>query len=232
MDQRIVTGSRTQTAESHFISRVYFWMSIGLAISAAASFWLMSQPELLRALFTNGFLLIALVVAEIALVIWLSVAAMRMSAYLATSIFLAYSFLNGVTLTSVFLVYTGVSVMTTFAITAGTFFFFSVYGMTTKKDLTSVGGFMMMGLIGMIIAGVVNIFLKSTVLYWVSTFVGIAVFLGLTAWDTQKLKNIHAMGFESAEMEKKVAILGALTLYLDFINLFILLLRIFGKRRD
>ena len=232
MDQRIVTGSPSRVSESSFLSRVYLWMSAGLAISASASYWLMSQPALLKALFSNSILLIGLVIAEIALVVWLSVAAMRMSAVMASLIFLAYSFLNGITLTSVLLVYTGVSVISTFAITAGTFFFFSVYGMTTKKDLTSLGGLMMMGLIGMIIAGIVNIFLKSTMLYWISTFVGIAVFLGLTAWDTQKLKNIHAMGFESDEMEKKVAILGALTLYLDFINLFILLLRIFGKRRD
>lgn len=232
MDQKIVTGSRTQAAESFFISKVYLWMSAGLGISAVAAFWLMSQPELLKALFTNPVLMIGLVIAEIALVVWLSVAVLRMSASLASVIFIGYSFLNGITLTSILLVYTGVSVISTFAITAGTFLFFSVYGMTTKKDLTSIGGLMVMGLIGVIIAGVVNIFLKSTILYWISTFVGIAVFLGLIAWDTQKLKNIHAMGFESPEMESKVAILGALTLYLDFINLFILLLRIFGKRRD
>ncbi len=230
--QRTVIGSRGQVSESNFISNVYWWMSIGLGVSALASYWLMMQPELLRALFSNSLLLIGLVIAEVALVIWLSAAAMRMSVSLATTIFLIYSFLNGITLTSIFLVYTGVSVISTFAVTAGTFFFFSVYGMTTKKDLTSIGGLMMMGLIGMIIAGIVNIFLKSTVLYWISTFVGIAVFLGLIAWDTQKLKSIHAMGFESVEMQKRVAILGALTLYLDFINLFILLLRIFGRRRD
>ncbi|MBI2094780.1 MAG: Bax inhibitor-1/YccA family protein [Candidatus Omnitrophica bacterium] len=201
-------------------------------VSALAAFWLLTQPALLKAIFTNGLILIGLVVAEFALVIWLSVAAMRMSATAASLVFLAYSFLNGITLTSVLLVYTGVSVLSTFAITAGTFFFFSVYGMTTKKDLTSVGSLAIMGLFGVIIAGVINLFLKSTALYWVTTFIGIAVFLGLIAWDTQKLKNLHAMGFENVEMEKKASILGALTVYLDFINLFILLLRIFGKRRN
>lgn len=232
MDQKIVTTSETRISESSFISKVYMWMALGLGLSAAASFWLLTQPNLLKAIFTNNWLFIGLLVAEIGLVIWLSAAAMRMSAALASLLFCGYSFLNGVTLTSVFLVYTGASVLSTFAITAGTFLFFSLYGMTTKKDLTGVGSLAMMGLIGVILASVVNIFLKSTGLMWVMTFVGIAVFLGLIAYDTQKLKNIHAMGFENAEMEKKGAILGALALYLDFINLFIMLLRIFGRRRD
>jgi len=232
MDQRIVSGSRAQLVESDFISRVYRWMAVGLGVSALASYWLMMQPELLRMIISNHLLFFGLIIAEIALVIWLSAAAIRMSVPLAMTLFLGYSFLNGITLTPIFLIYTNVSIYSTFAITAGTFLFFSIYGMTTKKDLTSMGGLMTMGLIGIIIAGVVNIFLKSTMLYWISTFVGIAVFLGLIAWDTQKLKNIHAMGFESVDMQKKVAILGALTLYLDFINIFILLLRIFGKRRD
>ncbi len=232
MDPRTVTGSGSQVSESNFISRVYWWMAIGLGVSAMASYWLMLQPALLKTIFVNPVLMIVLVVAELGLVIWLSAAAMRMSVPLATSVFLVYSFLNGITFTPILLIYTSVSVYSTFAITAGTFLFFSVYGMTTKKDLTSIGSLMMMGLVGIIIASIVNIFLKSPVLYWISTFVGIAVFMGLIAWDTQKLKGIHAMGFENEEMQKKVAILGALTLYLDFINLFIMLLRIFGKRRD
>lgn len=232
MSQNMMTGSQSQAAESSFISKVFLWMSLGLGVSALASFGLMTQPELLKLIFTNMFIFIGLIVAEIALVIWLSAAVGSMSVSTASTVFLIYSFLNGVTLTSIFLVYTGVSVLTTFAITAGTFFFFSVYGITTKKDLTSMGGLAMMGLIGVILASVVNIFLKSPVLYWISTFVGIAVFMGLIAWDTQKLKNIHAAGFAGEGMEKKAVVLGALTLYLDFINLFIMLLRIFGKRRD
>ncbi len=232
MDQRITTGSAGQVSESSFLSRVYAWMAVGLGVSALASYWLLMQPGLLRMMVVNPMAMILLIVAEIGLVIWLSAGVMRMSVPLATTVFLIYSFLNGVTLTPILLIYTSISVYSTFAITAGTFLFFSVYGMTTKKDLTSIGNLMVMGLIGIILAGVVNLFLKSPVLYWISTFVGIAVFLGLVAWDTQKLKSIHAMGFESEEMQKKVAILGALTLYLDFINLFILLLRIFGKRRD
>ena len=228
----MISGSETQISESNFLSKVYLWMSVGLFLSAAASLWLLAQPDLLKLIFTNSLLFVGIIVVEFALVIWLSAAALKMSSGLATALFCVYSFLNGITLTSVLLIYTGVSVLSTFAITAGTFLFFSVYGATTKKDLTSVGGLAMMGLIGVIIASVVNIFLKSPALVWITTFVGVAVFLGLIAYDTQKLKAIHAMGFEGQDTQKKVAILGALTLYLDFINLFLLLLRIFGRRRN
>ncbi len=231
MDPKAIARPQDQAAESNFISSVYLWMSLGLVISAFASLWLLSQPVLMKALFTNSLLFFGIIIAEFALVVWLSAAALKMNDSLATILFCGYSFLNGITLTSIFIIYTGVSVLSTFAITAGTFFFFSLYGLTTKKDLTSVGSLAMMGLFGVIIASVVNIFLKSPVLMWVATFVGIAVFLGLIAYDTQKLKAIHAMGFQDNQMRKKTAILGALTLYLDFINLFLLLLRIFGKRR-
>jgi hypothetical protein len=229
------TVTRTQSsdaAESSFLSSVYLWMSLGLFLSAFASFWLLGQPALLKAIFSNQLIFFGIIIAELALVIWLSAKALRMSHGLAITLFCAYSFLNGVTLTAIFLVYTGSSILTTFGVTAGTFFFFSVYGLTTKKDLTSIGNLAMMGLIGVIIASVVNIFLKSSMLMWITTYIGVAVFLGLIAYDTQKLKNIHALGFQDAEVRKKTAILGALTLYLDFINLFLLLLRIFGRRRD
>ena len=164
MDYKTISGSQTQVSESSFISKVYLWMSAGLGLSAIASLWLLAQPVLLKAVFTNQWLFFGLIIGEFALVIWLSAAAMTMSAGLATLLFCGYSFLNGVTLTSIFLIYTGASVLTTFAITAGTFFFFSVYGLTTKKDLTSVGSLAMMGIIGMIIASVINIFLKSPAL--------------------------------------------------------------------
>jgi len=232
MDNKSIAGSQAQVSESSFISKVYLWMSLGLLVSAAGSLWILSQPVLLKAVFTNNLILFGLIGAELGLVIWLSAAIRSMGAGLAKGLFLGYSFLNGVTLASIFLVYTGASIVTTFAITAGTFFFFALYGATTKKDLTGVGQLAFMGLIGMILASIVNIFLKSTGLMWATTFIGIAVFLGLIAYDTQKLKALHAAGFENAEMEKKLAIMGALTLYLDFINLFILLLRIFGRRRD
>ncbi len=227
-----IAASPTQVSESSFISKVYLWMSLGLIVSAGGSIFMLSQPELLKAVFTNRWIFFGLIIAEVGLVIWLSAAAMRLSAAAASTLFLAYSFLNGVTLCSIFLVYTGGSIATTFAVTAGTFFFFSVYGLTTKKDLTGLGSLAMMGLIGVVIASVVNIFLKSSGLMWVMTFVGIAVFLALIAYDTQKLKAMHAMAAHDEDMSKKIAVLGALALYLDFINLFLLLLRIFGKGRD
>ncbi len=232
MDNRTIASQSSEASVSNFLSRVFMWMGLGLAVSASGTWWLLSQPNLLMAILRNQWAFFGLAIVEIGLVIWLSVAAMRMSTVLATTVFLVYSFLNGITLCPLFLAYTGASVLNTFAITAGTFFFFSVYGLTTKKDLTSMGGLFMMGLIGVILASVVNMFLKSSALEWGITFVAIAVFLGLIAYDTQKLKRIHAMGFENAESEKRIVILGALTLYLDFINLFIQLLRIFGKRRD
>lgn len=232
MDNKSIVGSQAQASESNFISKVYLWMSAGLGLSTLSSLWILSQPALLKALFTNNFLLIGLVVVELGLVIWLSAAIAKLSAAMAATLFLVYSFLNGLTLSSIFVVYTGGSIVTTFAITSGTFFFFALYGATTKKDLTGVGNLAFMGLIGIVLASLVNMFLKSPALMWVTTFIGIAVFLGLIAYDTQKLKAIHATGFANPEMEKKIAIVGALTLYLDFINLFILLLRIFGKRRD
>ncbi len=232
MENRTISTQAGQISESGFLSKVFLWMAFGLAVSAAGSYWLLSQPNLLMHVVKNQWIFFGLVIAELGLVIWLSAGAMRMSAQMATTVFLVYSFLNGVTLSPIFLVYTGASVLSTFAITAGTFFFFSLYGLTTKKDLTSMGGLMVMGLFGVILASVVNIFLKSSMLNWIVTFVAIAVFLGLIAYDTQKLKRIHAMGFESEEAQKRVVILGALALYLDFINLFIQLLKLFGKRRD
>ena len=228
-NKTIVAGAESV---SGFLSKVFLWMALGLAVTTAGSFWLLSQPDLFMTVVKNQWVFIGLVVLEVGLVIWLSAKLMSMSAGLATALFLVYSFLNGVTLSPIFAIYTGASVMTTFAVTAGTFFFFSLYGFTTKRDLTSMGGLMMMGLIGVILASLVNVFAKSSALDWIITFVAIAVFMGLIAWDTQKLKAMHAMGFEGPGAERKMVIIGALALYLDFVNLFIQLLRIFGKRRD
>ena len=214
MDQRTIAGSQSQVSESNFISKVYLWMSVGLFLSAFASFWLLAQPALLKSVVTNQWIFFGIIIAELGLVIWLSAAVMRLSAVAATAIFCGYSFLNGLTLTPILLIYTGASVATTFAVTAGTFLFFSVYGMTTKKDLTAVANLAMMGLFGIIIASVVNLFLKSPLVMWITTYIGIAVFLGLIAYDTQKLKAMHAMGFENEEMGKKLAIMGALALTL------------------
>jgi hypothetical protein len=154
-----------------------------------------------------------------------------MSASQATGTFMLYAGLTGVTFSSIFLVYTASSITSAFMTTAGTFGAMSVYGYTTKKDLTSWGSFLFMGLVGIIIASVVNIFLQSPAMYWLTTYAGVLIFVGLTAYDTQKIKNMNIIGNEGTEEDTKEAIMGALTLYLDFINLFLMLLRIMGDRR-
>jgi FtsH-binding integral membrane protein len=146
-------------------------------------------------------------------------------------VFVGYSALTGLTLSVIFLVYTAESLATTFFVTAGTFGLMSAYGYVTKRDLTGLGSFLMMGLIGMVLASVVNMFFNNSTVYWITTYIGILIFVGLTAYDTQKIKQMSALGLEGGEMEQKGAIMGALRLYLDFINLFLLLLRLMGNRK-
>lgn len=215
-----------------FMRGVYGWMGAGLGLTALVAVSVASSPALLKIVF-NPVMLIALVIAEFALVMILSARINRMAAGTATGMFLAYSALNGMTLSSIFIVYTATSIASAFAVTAGMFIAMSVYGMVTKRDLTSLGSFLFMGLIGMVIAMVVNIFLKSSMMSFIIDCVGVLVFTGLTAYDTQRLKD---MG-ETAPMNDSTAIrrgsiLGALTLYLDFINLFLIMLRLFGGNRD
>jgi len=179
-------------------------------------------------------MLIILIVAQLGLVFAISGAINRLSAGTATALFVLYAGLNGVILSFVFLAYTQTSIVSTFFICAGTFVGCSIYGWTTKRDLTSFGGFLMMGLIGIIIASLVNLFIRSSGMSLIISYIGVFVFVGLTAWDTQKLKNMALA--QPADLEagvvRKGAILGALSLYLDFINLFLMLLRIFGQSRD
>ena len=157
---------------------------------------------------------------------------MQITAFTATILFNIYAILTGFTLSVIFLAFTAESIATVFYITAGTFAGVSLYGYTTKKDLSSIGSYLMMGLIGLIIASVVNWFLHSEMLYWIVSYAGVAIFVGLTAYDTQKIKKmVQAYGCDDMEMTNKVALIGALELYLDFINLFLYLLRIFGKRK-
>jgi uncharacterized protein len=228
---RTAVSQSAESSVSNFLSRVFMWMAGGLVVSAAGAWWILSQPELLMTVVKNQWIFFGLIIAELALVIWLTAASRTMATGLMTAVFFGYSFLNGITLSPLLLIYTGASVLNTFVITAGTFFFFAVYGLTTKKDLTGIGSLMMMGLIGVILASLVNMFVKSSALDFGITLVAIAVFLGLIAYDTQKLKNMHAAGL-AGEGEKRMVIMGALALYLDFINLFIQLLKIFGRRRS
>ena len=215
-----------QEAVQTFIQRVYQWMAAGLALTGFVAAWAATQPGVLRALVGGGFLLLMLV--ELGLVIWLSASITKISPAAATTGFLVYSALNGLTLSFIFVVYTGASIASTFFITAGTFAGVSIFGWVTKSDLSSLGGYLMMGLIGVILASVVNFFFHSPVLYWILTYAGLAVFIGLTAYDTQRLKEIHQTGAGATD---QIAILGALRLYLDFINMFLLLLRLFGRKR-
>lgn len=218
--------SNAEVLTQSFIQRVYQWMAAGLALTGFIAFWAAGNTGLMQAL--NGGLFIVLMIVEIGLVIWLSSQALKLSPMAATAGFLVYSALNGLTLSFIFLVYTHASIASTFFITAATFAAVSLYGWTTKKDLTSVGGILTMALIGLIIASLVNLFLQSPALYWIISYVGVGIFIGLTAYDTQQLK---ALQMRQPNAPDQLAILGALKLYLDFINMFIMLLRIFGNRR-
>jgi FtsH-binding integral membrane protein len=178
----------------------------------------------------NSGLKWVIMLAPLAVVFYMSFGIAKMSAAKAQTTFWIFAALMGASLSSIFLMYTGASITRVFFITAGTFGAMSIYGYTTKKDLTKLGSFLMMGLFGIIIASVVNIFMKSTMMYFVISILGVLIFVGLTAYDTQKIKNMY-MASDSGELMGKKAVMGALTLYLDFINLFIMLLRLFGQRR-
>jgi FtsH-binding integral membrane protein len=194
--------------------------------------WFVSTNEtILNILVNNPMLFMVLFIAEIGLVFYLAARVMNMSESQAMGVFFLYASLNGITLAPLFLLYTSASLASTFMVTAGMFGAMSFYGYTTKKDLTSWGGFLFMGLVGIIIASIVNLFMNSSALYWIISYAGILIFVGLTAYDTQKIKEMNILGNEGTEEDTKEAIRGALKLYLDFINLFLMLLRVMGDRR-
>jgi len=233
MDKEIYyQKERAAELQSEFIRRVYNWMGIGLATTAVVALFTASNEAMLQFIFGTPMVFFGLIIAELGLVIALSAAINRLQASTAALMFFIYSAINGLTLSAIFLAYTQASIASTFFITAGTFGAMSIYGYSTKRDLTSWGSFLFMGLIGIIIASVVNIFLHSESIYWLVTIGGVIVFVGLTAYDTQKIKQMAYQGFADSETERKGAVIGALRLYLDFINLFLMLLRLFGGRRD
>ncbi|MDD2852474.1 MAG: Bax inhibitor-1/YccA family protein [Desulfuromonadaceae bacterium] len=221
------TSSQVVVRQNALIRQVYTWMGAGLAITAVMALITLSSPAALNAILGNRLIFFGLIIGELALVFTLSGAINKMSASTATLIFIAYSALNGVTLSVVALAYTASSITSTFVTTAGMFGAMSLYGYMTKKDLTSWGSFLFMGLIGVVIASIVNIFVGSSAVSWIISGIGVIVFTGLTAYDTWKIKAMAAQGVEG----RKPAIMGALTLYLDFINLFLMLLRFTGDRR-
>jgi uncharacterized protein len=218
-------------AQQRFVTKVYGWMAFALAITGFVAMYTASSEAMLQFILGNKIVFFGLIIGELLLVGSLVGFLNRMSGKTATGIFLLYSILNGLTLSAVFLVYTSGSIATTFFICGGMFALMSAYGYFTGNDLTRFGSLLFMLLIGLIIASIVNIFLNSSALYWITTYVGIFIFTGLVAYDTQKIKNMGAVVTEGTEEHRKGAIVGALSLYLDFINLFIMLLRIFGSKR-
>lgn len=212
--------------------KVYTWMALALAVTGLTAYYCAYNTSLVYAVISNSILFWGLMIAEFVAVVYLTARIERMSFSTAGLIFLLYSVLNGVTFSVIFLAYTMQSIASTFFITAGTFGAMSLIGYFTKKDLSGFGRFLMMSLIGLLIATVVNVFLQSTMLMWICTYVGVLIFSGLTVYDTQKIKNMFLMhGAEMNESTMKLALMGSLALYLDFINLFIYLLRIFGDRK-
>jgi len=242
--------SRATSVETHVIDeglraymlKVYNYMASGIFLTGIISLLLFKLSVVMtpdgsitgltaigNALYNSALMWIVML-APLGVVIYMSFGIRKMSVSKAQMTFWIFAALMGASLSSIFLVYTGTSITRVFFITAGTFGAMSIYGYTTKRDLTKLGSFLMMGLIGIIIASIVNIFMKSTMMYFVISIIGVLVFVGLTAYDTQKIKNMYVAS-DTGEIMGKKAVMGALTLYLDFINLFIMLLRLFGQRR-
>ena len=221
------------TAYRTLMGKVYLWMTLALAVTGLTSLYVASSPGLVQSIFASRGTFWLLVIAELALVFILSARIMKMSFSTAGIMFALYSVLNGVTMSFIFIAYTSTSIATAFFVTAGMFAAMSFIGFVTKKDLSSFGSFFTMALIGLIISSVVNIFLNSSVMYWIITYVGVLLFVGLTAYDTQKIKQmLIEYGDEVNDSTQKLALIGSLSLYLDFINLFLYILRLFGNNKE
>ncbi len=210
--------------------KVYVWMTLALVITGFTAYGVATSPGVLQAIYTNQILFWGLIIAELAIVFGVTAMLNRISLTTATLMFVLYSVINGALMSYIFLAYTASSIAVVFFITAGTFGVMALIGYTTKTDLSSMGKILMMALVGLIIATIVNLFVKSSGLTLILSYVGVLIFVGLTAWDTQKIKQMLLQAPDAGEASQKIALMGALSLYLDFINLFIYLLRIFGKR--
>lgn len=225
-----LVGSADELAARTLLQKVYAWMAMGLAVTAVTAWVIASSPALWQ-LFLGTPLLYVCFGVELVMVFAFSAVVRRVSVPVALLFFLAYALVNGLTLSVIFLVYTGGSIAGTFLATAGTFGAMSAFGYVTKMDLSRFGSYLLMALFGVLIGSVVNLFFASDILYWAVTYIGIFVFIGLTAYDTQKIKELAYAEGMSEEDRHRGALHGALILYLDFINLFLLLLRLFGRRR-
>lgn len=210
--------------------KVYVWMALALVITGLTAYVVATNETILTLIYSSRGVILGLAIAEFAIVIGVTAAINRLSLPVATFLFVLYSVINGALLSSIFFVYTTSSIAMVFFITAGTFGAMSFYGYTTKADLTSWGKILVMALLGLIVASIVNIFMKSSGLDLIISYIGVLIFVGLTAYDTQKIKEMFMLAPDASESMQKYALLGALSLYLDFINLFLYLLRIFGRR--
>lgn len=218
-------------AIASFMNMVYAWMCVGLATTAVVAWWVSSRADVMRSVFQPGTFIV-LVLIELGLVVAVSYAINRINATVATLLFLIYSGLNGLTLSWVFVAYELATVGLAFAVTAGMFLVMSIIGFTTRANLASMGGWLLMGLVGLIIASIVNVFVASTALDWIVSYAGVAIFLGLTVYDTQRLAALALQTGGRGEMASRLAIVGSLMLYLDFVNLLLFILRILGRSKD
>ena len=232
MEELTRSGFSMSAAFPALMRKVYVWMAFALVITGITAYGVASSPSLLNLIFSNKAVFFGLIIAEFVLVLTVSAAINRLSLSTATLLFVLYSVVNGATLSCIFLAFSMATIGKVFFITAGTFGVMAFIGYTTKADLTSVGKILFMALIGLIIATVVNMFTKSEGFDLILSYIGVLVFVGLTAYDTQKIKRMLQLAPDAGESMQKMALLGALTLYLDFINLFLYLLRIFGRSRD
>lgn len=229
--QRQLSEDQIKIEQANFIAKVYGWMCAALLATGLTAWYVAQSEEIIGALVTNKILFYGLLFGEILLVGYISRALPTMNVSMAKALFFLYAIANGLTLSLIFVIFTTTSIASAFFITAGTFAVMSVYGYYTKSDLTSMGKILMMALVGLVIASIVNIFMESTLLYWITSYVGVFIFTGLIAYDTQKIKEMNIIGNEGTDEDTKESLMGALTLYLDFINLFLYILRIFGDRK-
>lgn len=212
--------------------KVYLWMTLALMITGITAAGVANSPNILALIYSSQVVMWGIIIAEFGLVIYISARLEKLSLSTATTLFALYSILNGVMLSSIFLLYSTAIISKVFFITAGTFGVTALYGYATKKDLSSLGNILFMALIGLVIATVVNVFMKSAMFDLILSYIGVIIFVGLTAWDSQKIKHMMMVQQDADESAQKLALIGALSLYLDFINLFLYLLRIFGRSND
>lgn len=217
--------------QQRFMVKVYGWMAFALATTGIVATSVASSQSMLEMIIGNKMIFFGLFIVQILMVGALSIWAQKLSSLAVMALFVAYAALTGLTFSFIFLIYTSESIASTFFITAGTFAVMSFFGLFTGTDLTKFGSIMMMGLIGLVIASLVNMFMQNETLYWITTYAGVLIFTGLIAYDTQRIKDMHLAGADGTEEGKKLAVMGALKLYLDFINLFLMLLRLFGRRK-